>query len=45
MSLAIAPTSTKIMAPKIDHVYALNLYLFAFKLEQDLRRHTIYSVQ
>lgn len=36
MSLAIAPTSTKIMAPKIDYVYALNLYLFAFKLKSGL---------
>ncbi len=36
MSLAIAPTPTKIMAPKIDYVYALNLYLFAFKLKSGL---------
>lgn len=36
MSLAIAPTTPKIMTPKIDNVYALNLYLFAFKLKSGL---------
>jgi|AGSF01.1.fsa_nt_gi hypothetical protein len=36
MSLAIALTTPKIMTPKIDYVYALNLYLFAFKLKSGL---------
>lgn len=36
MSLAIALTTPKIMTQTINHVYALNLYLFAFKLKSSL---------
>ncbi len=36
MSLAIALTTPKIMTQTINHIYALNLYLFAFKLKSGL---------